>query len=266
MAYTYDLRRLLGVALIFCLVGSLSGCNTSPTRSGDETQYRVQGLLVQNLNVDSASYAARFYRNDTAITNASIRFAGQTMGYYASYRGILGAYQAWVSPADGHAGADGYLRVADGSRFTDSLRLSTVGAFTLTDNFFPPNHQIQGTTNYVSLEWTAAESADGYVVAAVKATRDGTGGGYSAAVTSVGVAATIPAEAFMDPDTDLPDTGLYNIYVYAFNDAPDSALASKFLPVPLPAQTADNVARSKLTGRFGTIMVALKDTVRVLSR
>jgi hypothetical protein len=266
MAYTSVIRPVRVAVLALGLVALLLGCNTSPTKSSDENTYRVEGLLVQNLGVDSASYAARFGRNDTIITNASIRFAGEQLAYFASYRGILAAYQNWLSPADEHAGTAGYLRVADGSRYTDSVRMNIVGTFVLTDNFYPPNHHIQGMTNYVSLEWTAAEDADGYVVAAVKASRIGTGHGYSARVTSAGVAATIPAEAFLDSLTDLPDTGLYNIYVYAYTGAPDSALSVKLLPVPLPLQVADNVARNSLSGRFGTITVAIKDTVRVLSQ
>ncbi len=266
MGYKSDLRQVLIAVFGLALSALVIGCNGAPTKSSNEDKYRVDGLVVQNLNVDTAFIAARFARNDTSITNASIKLAGTPLGYFASLRGILAAYQSWLKPADSLAGSSVYLRVADASRFTDSLPLGIVGTFGLTDNFQPPNHHLQGMTNYVSLEWTAAANADSYVLAAVKTSLVGTGAGYSAQVTATGVAGTIPADAFMNPSTNLPDTGLYNIYVYAFNDAPDSALATKLLPVPWPIQVTENIARTSLKGRFGSITVALKDTVRVLAQ
>jgi len=215
MGYKSNLRQVLSASFLLGLTALVIGCNTAPTKSGAEDKYHVEGLLVQDMDVDSAFIAARFNRNDTAITNASIKLAGTPLAYFASLRGILAAYQSRLKPANTHAGSNVYLRVADASRFTDSLPLNIVGTFGLTDNFQPPNHHIQGTNNYVTLEWTAAANADGYIVAAVKTSLAGTGVGYSARVTSSGVAGTIPAEAFLNPSTNQPDTGLYNIYVYA---------------------------------------------------
>ena len=266
MAYTSDFRRLLTVAAALTLSAVMIGCNHTPTGLTETNQYRVQGVLVQEMNIDYAFATARFWRNDTTLTNASIRLAGVPMAFFAAYQNVDSAYQALISPAASHAGTVAYLRVADASRFADSVLLNIVDTFSITDNFQPPNHQVQGTNNYVTMEWTAADSMDGYIVAAVKASRAYTGVGYSAAVTAAGVAGTIPPEAFMDTVANLPDTGLYNVYVYAYSGAPDVNLANAFLPVPLPAQVADNIERTSLTGRFGAITVSLKDTVRVLAQ
>lgn len=246
------------------LAGLMAGCNSAPTGRDLANKYLAQGVLVQERNVDYAFAVVRFWRNDTTLTNASVRLAGVPMAFFPLYQNIDSSYQALISPAASHAGTEAYLRMADATRFTDSILTTIVDTFSITDNINPPNHQLQGAAQ-VSLEWTAAPYAEGYIVAAVKASRAYTGTGYSAYAATTGTAGTIPPDAFVDTLTGLPDTGLYNIYVYAFSGAPDSALASKFVPVPLPQQIANNIARSALTGHFGTLMVTFKDTVRVVT-
>ena len=251
------LPTVLGLA-----VAVLAGCNSAPTDTTRVADYTTQGVLVQEMNVNHAFAAVRFWRNDTTITNAAIHLAGVPMAFFASYQGIDSAYQALISPAASHAGDQAYFRTADGSRFKDSVLVAIVDTFSITDNVEPPNHQLVGA-GQVSLEWTACANAQGYILAAVKTSRAYTGVGYSALAPGAN-AGTIPPEAFLDSASSQPDTGLYNVYVYAYSGAPDSALTGRFLPVPLPQQVAGNIAHSALTGRFGTVTVTVKDTIRVL--
>ena len=252
--------RLLAVAALAAAV--ISGCNTSPTDNLRQADYTTQGVLVQEMNIDHAYAAVRFQRNDTTITSAAIHLANVPMAFFPLYQEVDSAYQALISPAASHAGDQAYFRTADASRFKDSLLVAIVDTFSITDNVEPPNHQLVGA-GQVSLEWTACANAQGYIIAAVKASLVKTGVGYSAIAPGAN-AGTIPPEAFTDEISGEADTGLYNIYVYAYGGAPDSALAGAFLPVPMPMQVTNNIAHSDLTGRFGTVTVTLKDTIRVL--
>jgi hypothetical protein len=254
-------KKLLPTVLVLA-VAVLAGCNSAPTDTQRVADYTTQGVLVQEMNVNHAYAAVRFQRNDTTITNAAIHIAGAPTAFWASYNGIDSAYQALLSPAAVHAGDEAYFRTADASRFKDSVLVAIVDTFSITDNIDPPNHQLVGA-GQVSLEWTACSNTQGYILAAVKTSLAYTGVGYSALAPGAN-AGTIPPEAFLDPISSQPDTGLYNICVYAYSGSPDSALAGKFLPVPLPQQLAGNIAHSSLTGRFGTVTVTVRDTIRVL--
>ena len=154
------------------------------------------------------------------------------------------------------------LRIADSLRFRDSLSVAVTDTFSITDNFDPPNHLLNGA-GQVSLEWTGSINSDAQVMAAVKADRAYSGDGMSLWAINSGTAGTIPTEAFIEQISGNPDTGLYNVYVYSISGVPDSALSARFLPVPLPSQLTDNLEKRDIVGRFGTIMVAAFDTVRV---
>ena len=241
----------------------LFGCNTTPSGNDISSDYRVEGTYVQDVDSDNAHAVARLFRNDTTQTSGSVRIANVVLGFFVDYFDVDSAFQAVVHPAATLAGDDVYLVVSDGSRITDSFPYSVVDTFSITDQIDPANHQLQGA-GQVSLAWTSAANAEGYVVAAVKADDAYTGTGYSALAATVGTSGTIPPEAFLDPVSQEPDTGLYNIYVYAYQGDPDSALASSFLPTPWPLANADNIDKADISGRFGTIAVAAMDTIRVV--
>jgi hypothetical protein len=252
------------IGLLALAFGLWLGCNSTPTGGTRFNEYRAEGVLVQDMNVDHAFALVRAWRNDSTFTGGTLHLAGVPMAFFPDYQNVDSAYQALISPAASHAGTEAYFRFADGSRFTDSLLVSIVDTFSITDNIDPANHQLQGA-GQVSLEWTAAANAEGYVVAAVKADEAYTGVGYSAYAATTGTAGTIPPEAFIDTVSFLPDTGLYNVYVYALSGSPDSALSYGFLPVPLPVQIADNIDENDFSGHFGTLSVTLKDTIRVVT-
>jgi hypothetical protein len=252
-------------SLVVLILAGLLGCNTAPTGTGITTNYRLEGAYVQLIDQDDAHAVATLKRNDSTLAVGSVRLDNDALAFFASYFEIDSAYQAVVRPAASLAGDDLYLVVGDGSRFVDSLPFSTVDTFSITDQIDPANHQLQGA-GQVSLAWTAAANASGYVIAAVKAEDAYTGKGYSAPAATVGTSGTIPPEAFLDPISQNPDTGLYNIYVYAYSGQPDSALAAKFLPTTWPRPDTDNIARTNFSGRFGTVTVTHMDTIRVVTQ
>ena len=100
-------------------------------------------------------------------------------------------------------------------------------------------------------------------MATVKADSAYTGDGYS--LVAVGSNRTIPPEAFLRPGSSEPDTGLYYLYVYAVTGTPDSAAASALLPVPFPLDADDNIVTPNIAGTFGTVVVTMKDTIRVVT-
>jgi hypothetical protein len=87
--------------------------------------------------------------------------------------------------------------------------------------------------------------------------------GHSEYVIPMDTTGTFPNEIFTLPN-DEPDTGLYYLYVYSYVGRPDSALSANILPVPLPGQLADTVLTKDLEGRFGTIVVAAFDSIKVV--
>jgi hypothetical protein len=156
------------------------------------------------------------------------------------------------------------LGIMDPNLFDETLTVALPADFQITE-VVPANHQIEGNGS-ASVSWTGSARADGYVVAAVKADRAYSGLGYSNYSLTGVTAATIPPDAFLPPDGGgAPDTGLYNLYVYALTGTPDSSLSHLLLPTPLPSQLTDGDLAETVRGTWGTVVLAAKDTVRVVA-
>lgn len=257
--HTSNFRYLLSLALV--LLALLAGCNGRSVDNQPPANYRVEGGLVQNMNADSVFAVATFNRNDSNLVSASVQLGADSLKYNDPLAAVSSTYFFGLNSAGRYAGDEPELRLKDAARFSDTLAASAVDTFTIT-NFVPPTHIVQGNEQ-VSLEWTASLNTEAYVLVAVKSGEEYTGVGYSLYAPLSAVAGTIPPDAFLIDGSTEPDTGLYNIYVYALSGSPDSALTAPLLPVPLPNQLSDNISATDLTGRFGSIMVAIKDTVRV---
>jgi hypothetical protein len=246
---------VLAILMVACL-----GCNRSPSKFGT-AEYSTAGCYVQVVDHDDAHASARVWRDDSFLTDATVRFAGTDMPYFESHV-LDSAYQVILRPAAVFAADTSYFAVVDGTSFGDSILINVADTFSITDNFEPPNRLLPGG-GQVSLEWTAAANAEGYMLAAVKADSAYTGTGYTHMVESGQTAGTIPPDAFIDPITSVLETGVYYIYVYAFTGSPDSAQASHWLPTPLPFVFPTNISRDRLSGRFGTMAVTAHDSVYV---
>lgn len=176
------------------------------------------------------------------------------------------SYGSWLSSSSLWEGSAVLMSLDDPDVFDASLPVTFTGDYgILVDGIVPANHIVQAT-DAVSVDWSGAANAETYVLATVKAGTGYNGSGYSEYPATQTTDGTIPPSAFREPITDELDTGLYEVYVYALNGTPDSALTHDLLPVPLPSQLADNLDREHLTGRVGTVGVTLLDTVRVVSR
>ena len=247
------------------LIGAvyLSGCNTAPSKSDDEgsAAYRLTGVIVKDPNLDRSWIETLVYRNDSLINTAFVTLGSTALAYGSS------AYQLVMSRAENLTSGTKQVAVRDSSRFADTISVVVPGVPSI-DNIIPAN-RINNGGDQVSIEWTGAAETAGYVIAAVPRDSAYRGVGYTAWVTSLATSGTIPPDAFRWSDGENPDTGWYNIYVYAYTGAPDSLTAtsrfigSRALPTGLPTQLAANLAEKNLEGHFGVVTVSPRDSVHV---
>jgi hypothetical protein len=213
---------------------------------------------------DFSVKAAVFLDEDGIVSQTGIISWGQRqLTLVASFEG-LDSVHALVSDStyEYPNSIEPYLIVDQGFQVLNT-------AFPVADTFsitgvVPANHQVTGNGS-LSLVWTGSRQAEAFVMATVKADEAYTGEGYS--LYSSGGNQTIPPEAFLKPGSSEPDTGLYNVYVYATTGSPDSVAASALLPVPMPSPVGDpdNIVTKTIAGTFGAVVVTMKDTVRVVT-
>lgn len=250
--------------LVWLILAMQIGCSGGTVKPTSADEYSVEMVLIQDINTDSALAIARWERNGSALAGQTVTFGGLSLIFNdAALFPVDSVYSLRLDSLTQFAASGQTLTLVDGSRFSGSFVMAVTDTFSITDNFSPQNRLLNGL-GQVSFEWTGSANADAYVMAAVKADEAYTEQGFSLWLVSTVSAGTIPPEAFALPfgDND-PDTGLYNVYAYVISGEPDSALSSRFLPVPLPSSLSDNVDRPKITGNTGTITVTLLDTVRV---
>jgi hypothetical protein len=254
-------KSILSVSAIVLLLAVLTGCDSASVDSQFISSYRAEGGLVLDQNSDSAYVSVRFERNDTLLVAAALWYGDDSLTFNNPRVCICNAFSACHDSLMRYAGSTERLVMTDEDRFVDTVTRTAVDTFSIT-NFVPANHLIQGN-GQVSLEWGPSANADAYVMAAVKADEVYSNEGYSLYAPLAATAGTIPPDAFLIEGTNQVDTGLYNVYVYALNGSPDSALTAYQLPVPLPDQLSDDIDERYLSGRFGSVIVSRKDTVRV---
>jgi hypothetical protein len=248
---------LLPIIVMFALLG---GCNTRPTRPDLNPDYTLQGAMVVDQNRSAVAATAEFWRNDSLLASADLSIGTHQLVYSMDTQIGRSIFRFTDIDVPQYLGDTIDLSVVDGDLLdaVESFRIPGDFSVSLVN---PPNHLIQGNGN-ATISWTGAPGAQAYIMTAVKANQAYSGTGYTVYSLS-GTGGTIPPDAFLIPGTTEVDTGLYNLYVYALTGAPDSAQAGARLPVPLPIQQADNLSLGQLTGRFGAVLIAAHDTVRV---
>lgn len=255
----------LSLILAGLLIGSLAtgGCNSYPPvgSTGSIYNYQVVGGLVKDANINFARLGMSLARNDSTVSSAIIMFDTDTLVYNHFLFAVDSVYSLSATLGAIYARDSVPVRIVDSTRFDGSFMASVPGMISITE-FSPPNHLIAGNGS-VTVAFSTSLNVAGYVVAAVLDGEEYSGTGWSQYTESFANAGTIPPEAFLDSNGQNTVPGLYQIYVYAFNDTPDSSLTTKLLPVPMPSQLDDNISQKNLSGRFGTIVVSLMDTVRV---
>lgn len=244
------------------------GCNgSSSVITPDEVyKYRLEGVVIKDLNidtnrVDSTRIAIKLERNDTLLNNAQIMFDGNSLLFNDSLFVLDSVYSFSTTPMSLVAPDTYNVEVVDPSKFTDTLTTIIIDTFSIIQVI--PENPIPSNGDQVKLDWRSASNIEGYIIAAVLRDSAYTGYGYSMYATSLAPQETFQPEAFRLTNPDEPDTGWYYLYVYGYTGAPDSALSSKLLPVPIPSQLVDNINLIDLKGRFGSIVVVKQDSVRI---
>ena len=258
-------QKIQGMLLLGSVLLLLSwvGCNESPISPPTQNDYQLHGSLVIDRNTAETVTAATLARNDSALSWADIRIGAATLLFDAPDFPIDSVYSFQADSISAFPAGQYDLMITDPTMYADTLLATVPDTFSMSVQL-PANRVILGNGN-ATLSWTGAAGTEAYLMAAVKADRAYTGDGY-AVYSLTGTGGTLPADAFLIPGTPNPDTGLFNLYVYAVSGAPDTGLVNRFLPVPLPDQRTDNISVSDLTGRFGAVVVSLTDTVRVVAQ
>ena len=253
-------------ALFLAFMGcESSGGGTQPT---PVATYELAGTLVGDPGRVETQIAIELTRNDSSLTTGLLLFAtgtlSDTLMYGQTYQGES-LYCTASAEAYRYAGDSATLQINDPDKFSSTFSLVVPDTFSIT-SVIPATGQWRPTDGPVQLVWNGSDGAAGYVLAAVKHQAVYTGVGYSAFANELSTAGNIPGTAFYTNAGATLDTGLYNIYVYAYSGSPDKNLADQILPVPLPTQLADNIDQQNLTGRFGALTLALFDTLRVIQQ
>lgn len=259
-------RNLLiySIALAGLILTALLGCNSAPgpNKPFPFGTFRIEGILVSDPNTDTVKAIVHLDKSNNAFAQAEVYFDDSLFTAMLSGFSTDTIYYFDDRPYLSFTAGAHYVIVDDTNGFRDSALINLPDSFKIL-TVSPFNHQIAGNPRTASLSWSTSTNSGGFILAAVKNGMAYTGSGWSGYVQTFGTAGTIPPEAFLLPDGINPDTGLYNIYVYSYTGAPDSALSSLILPVPLPGQLQDNLDSPDFSGRFGTVMVTAFDTVRV---
>jgi hypothetical protein len=195
------------------------------------------------------------------LTTATVTFSDSILVYFNAIAGQDSLYTRRAGSDTFFGEGENILALTDSDQLNDSLHVNLPISF--MDSVIDPANKLLSGLGPVSLEWDITTFAERFIMAAVLRDSAYTGYGFSTDQGIFDVQGTLPPEAFTLADGINPDTGLYNIYVYALTGYPDSAALSGILPVPLPHQFADTAYTENITGRFGTVRVALLDTLRV---
>lgn len=260
MATSSILKRLAGLFLLAALA-LFAGCNSRGTGPTTES-YRLSGVMVVDLDRDTTMVVVQVERNDSVLTGASVKIDNYSLAYSNLSLGLDSVYTFVDDTVGDYLNQALSLAIQDADNFADTLLFQSADSFSIeiTD---PALRLLQPIGN-VQLEWTGSANAGGYILAAVHRDSIYTGWGYSIlAAGATANAGTIPSAAFVLTDGLNPDTGWYNIYVYALTGSPDSTLSAALLPAPIPFRFNDNIAiDDELIGNFGIVIVSRQDSVR----
>jgi hypothetical protein len=242
---------------VLAAVIAMLGCNGKSGTGGaqSEAEYQIQGVLIEDWNRMATRAEVIVSRNDTLLDSALVWIGSQTL----SFDSTADSYRLTVEPSGTFPRGAYEMVLADLPEFMDTVLVDIADTFFMTIAN-PPNRLNPGG-DIVTLDWTESPGSDAYVMAAVPRHLAYTGVGYSEWVGSS--EAWIPIEAFRWSNGIDLDTGWYYLFAYAYVGAPDSATSAGLLPVPLPSDSAANIDQERISGRFGTIVVAGRDSVYV---
>jgi hypothetical protein len=250
------------IALLLTGIVFLFGCKSSgPIKPRDQVDTELRLSIVSDRDVNQTHSIARVQSNGANSRNAELVLDNEVI-----------PYRVFLAPPDSlfYKTFSNFRRYLPGLldfSFDDlqgntlSINVPSVDSFSITS--IAPGSRIANGNEPVIISWSGAAGAGNYVIAAVRRPLKYTGVGYSQFVTSGTTSETLNQIAFFQTDGVNPDTGWYDLYVYAIASSPDSVTTRKVLPVPLPDEFGQNIALSHLTGRYGFISVSKRDSVRI---
>ena len=255
-SFVYTLALGLLVVLATALIVGCDGPSGPIDPFGEDNVYRFGGVLVKDFNLDTATITASLERNDTLVTDAVIVHWSNTL----TLSGDVYVYS--VSPVETIPTGVHAISVTDSSRYDDTLVLVVPGPLSISS--ISPT--VKAPSDLVTVTWTGAAGASGYVIAAIKQDSAYLGLGYSQWVTSQTTSIGINDSAFMD-QTGGGETnpGMYDLYVYAYSGSPDSALLSNLLPTPMPSQLDDNIDEKSFSGTISGVVVTTSGSLEVIA-
>jgi hypothetical protein len=116
-----------------------------------------------------------------------------------------------------------------------------------------PDNIVRSSTGTVHISWNASRYADGYFAVLEPASPANEAVGFHGFLSSGTTSDAIPIEAFQS--TEGFQTGTYYLWVVAYQGEP---IDNPSLPFTLPVGFTDNIKRTGVTGRGGSMYIPVK--------
>ncbi len=235
----------------------LAGCNGTITPPDDSARYYLEGALVKNLDSGDLDINVVLRENGTILANAVINAGNNTLAYAA------GKYTySYASLSDLPTG-DYILKVAvPADDYSDTVSFTVPADFIITDLTGVPENRDYRSSDIASLLWSVSLGAVGYIYGFVETDQKYSGGGYSEFVESGFTSATINKEEIIFPESPT-DTTRYHVYVYSYHNSP---VPGNLLPSVMPEGLGNSIAKIDLAGKFGTIVIAPRDSLNAVTQ
>lgn len=259
---SYKSGQTAKIILFAISLGLVLGCkNSGPVKPREELDTELYLSIVSNRDVNQTHSIARVRTDATSNRNAEVVLDGEVIPYRVFLASPDSLYYKSFNNFRRYLPGLVDFSLDDNEGNLLDISVPAVDSFAITD--IAPGSRIANGNQPVIISWSGAAGSSGYVMAAVRRPLKYTGVGYSQFVTSGTTSETLNQVAFFQTDGVNPDTGWYDLYVYAIAAAPDSVTTRKVLPVPLPDEFLQNLALANLTGRYGFVSVTKRDSVRI---
>ena len=251
---------VFAVFLTLAVGVTISSCNGSPNSidpNGPDA-YLLQAYLLRDMEKDVAASRVFFQQENQPTPSGPVDVDTTRMDFLQT----SGLFQKEYLSANAIDTGLHTLKLQDDGNLVFNGNLRMTGDFNIGINS-PFNRIYTGGGSVVVQLLSSSVNASGYLFAAVKAGQEYTGAGWAGLLPSLVPSGTFPPSVFQDTANNL-DTGLYYIYMYAFNGSPRIDSITTDLPTVLPDSVfADNLALSAISGALGTISVSRHDSLFV---
>jgi hypothetical protein len=254
--------KLFPFVVVFLLFPLFSGCESSgPIKPRAQSDSELLLSIISNRDLNQTHTIARVQTEGSTNRSADVLLDSEIIPYRVFLSSPDSLYYKSFNNFRRYLPGLMDFSFDDNEGNTLDINIPSVDSFSITD--IAPGSRIANGNQPVVMSWSGASGASNYVLAAVRRPLKYTGVGYSQFVTSGTTSETLNQAAFFQTDGVNPDTGWYDLYVYAIAASPDSLTTRKLLPVPLPDEFGQNLALTNLTGRYGFVSVSRRDSVRI---